>query len=408
MPVPVLSGILGFASVFIIIFFGNQDRAALSDVLKLCVLAVVLLTIVIFYLLSQQGKVKELPYFNFIFIGTYIGSFILIMVTKGRAELALWMSGGLIIAMLFNMYLGNMVIFNFIFFAGFVGKLDMESIVYLLIMGTVMCLLSNDMKRINTLGYTVVIILSIQIVLLFTINNFILKNSLNLAAVYSVLSSLTAIGFSYGIYSFYYKMAKIKMDNQFFDQLEQNLEYHSNSRPIKAPGRDEILDLEFPLIQRLKNYSMKVYKHSLLIGEQSGKAAKAVGADEYKAKAGGLYHEIGRIQNKQYVEEGVKLSKVYQLPGFIADIICQHNLKYGKPKSPEAAIVMLTISVMATKEYLEKYEKKVFGNLDAAGSVPIEKMVEKVFQMRLAKGSLDESGLTLKQYNKLKELFLHM
>ncbi len=67
---------------------------------------------------------------------------------------------------------------------------------------------------------------------------------------------------------------------------------------------------------------------------------------------------------------------------------------------------MIAISVIAAREYLEKTDKK-------SGAAPhepvsIEKIVDNVFQMRLTKGSLDESGLTLKQYNQLKGFFLHI
>jgi cyclic-di-AMP phosphodiesterase PgpH len=436
MPISFLCGILGFASVLIIIFYGHENRAALSTVLKLSVLSIVLLSIIIFYILSQHEKVKEQPYFYTVFIVTYIGSLLLILITKDRPEMTLWMAGGLIIAMFFNMYLGYMVTFSFIFFASFADGLELEFIVYLLILGTLMCMFSGYMKKVSTLGYTVVIILSLQLILIFIINNFILKNSLNIAAVYSLVSSLLSIGFSYGVYKYYIKKANLTLDNPMKEQDKKQKVIQNDKPAIKQKklkvnketdsenpiaqdevsvdhfgvaewNMDEILDLEFPLLQRLREYSMKVYKHSLLIGELSKKAAKAVGADELKAQAGGLYHEIGRIENKEYVEEGVKLAEAYHLPNIIADIIRQHNIKYEKPKSPEAAIVMITISIMATREYLEKVEKKPNENQQET-SVPIEKIVDNVFQMRLTKGSLDESGLTLKQYNKLKEFFLRM
>ncbi|MGB8453728.1 MAG: HDIG domain-containing metalloprotein [Anaerocolumna sp.] len=429
-PISLLCGIIGFASVLIIIFFGNEKGDSLSDVLKLCVLSIVLLSIIIFYISSQQ-ELKNLPHFYVIFAAAYTGSLFLIMITRGIPEMTLWMAGALIIAMLFNMNLGYIVTFHFIFLASFAGDLELEIIIYLLILGTFMCLLSGYMKKITTLGYTAVIVLSVQFILIVIINNFILKNSLNVAAVYSLVSSLLSIGFSYGIYSFYVKKTgstmKNPMEAQIMGQTElqtdeltlnrQDLEV-KNESASKSPvtissGADEwsleeILDLEFPLLQRLRQYSMKVYEHSLLISELSQKAAIAVGADEIITRAGGLYHEIGRIENKEYVEEGVKLAEANHLPRIIADMIRQHNIKYEKPKSLEAAIVMLTISVIATKEYLEKSEKKSGENQLLEVAVPIEKIVDNVFQMRLTKGSLDESGLTLKQFNKLKEFFLQI
>ncbi len=428
LPISSLGGILGILSVFVIVFFGRMNGVELTTVLKLCVLSIVLLFIALFYITYQ--KIKELPGFSIIFALIYICSLLIIMFTKERPELTVWMSGGLLIAILFNMYLGFFVMFNFILITSLAGGLDIEYIVYLLILGTFMCLLSGFMKRITTLGYTAIIILSMQLILIFIINNFIMQNSLNITALYSLVSSLVSIGFSYWMYTIYIKKTKPvlvtqgdepnlwkkesnDMNDSVFTESESNkltadnIAAEISAENTQAYNINEILDTEFPLLLRLKQHSIKVYKHSLLISEIASMAAKAVGADENKAKAGGLYHEIGRIENKEYIEEGVKLAEEYHLPAFIVDIIRQHNIKYEKPKSPEAAIIMITISIIATKEYLEKQEKS---NSDGKQSVniPIEKIVDNVFQMRLTRGSLDESGLTLKQYNQLKEFFLHM
>lgn len=448
-PISLLCGILGIVSVLIIIFFGHENRSSLPTVLKLSLLSIVLLSVIIFYVSSQYGKIYELPHFYAIFSLIYLGSLFLILLTKDRAELTLWMTGGLLTAMLFNMYLGYIVTFDFVFFASFAGGFQLEFIVYLFILGTFMCLLSGYMKKYSTLGYTAVIILSIQLILIFIINNFILKNSLNIAAVRSLASTLLSIGFSYGIYTVYTKKTGRAPEEQALpakgigtevlrslsgelsdtgiipemdvaeagvtetDVMEADVTGTDVDRcdtPEEKESRnlEEILDTEFPLLKRLEQYSQKVYRHSLLISDLSGKAAKAVGADEYKAKAGGLYHEIGRIENKEYVEEGIKLARAYHLPGVITDMIRQHNIKYEKPKSPEAAIVMITISIIATKEYLEKTESRAEESRQPGMRVPIEKIVDNVFQMRFSRGSLDESGLTLKQYHDLKEFFLHI
>lgn len=423
-PVSLLCGILGVLSVLIVIVFGYENGTPLSTVIKLSVLSVVLLAVVIFYILIQHEKVNEKPRFYLVFGILYLGSLLCILLVKNRPEVTIWMTGGLLTAMLFNMFLGYMVTFVLVFFASFAGGYQLEFIVYLFILGTFMCLLSGYMKKYATIGYTAVIILSMQLILIFVINNFILVKSLSITAVYSLLSTLTAIVISFLIYTVY------NSKNRELPAKEETAvsgSIHADAEDIRTAGdtvnvpdapenmaeRDtwtleEVLDIDFPLLKRLKECSEKVYRHSLLISELSQKAARAVGADEYKAKAGGLYHEIGRIANKEYVEEGIKLAEEYHLPGVISDMIRQHNIKYEKPRSPEAAIVMITISITATKEYLEKAEKSAAPDGQAVSAVPMGKIVDNVFQMRLSKGSLDESGLTLKQFNDLKEFFLHM
>jgi len=416
MPIQFLWGILGFLSVLMIVFFEYQKGTSLADTLKLCILSLVLISIMVFFILSQNMKVKDILFFNPILIGSYVVSLVLILITKGKVEIHVWMIGSLVIAMLFDMYLGYVFTYNLIFFASLVGELSIESIIYLFILGTIMCMLSNYMKKLSTVSYVIIIVLSIQIIFLFIINNFVILDTINVNAVYSVLSSLAVIGISCGGYYIYQK----KVINGFKQQeqligipnpsstYEDYTCFEQQEESIGTHNWDEILDLDFPLVQRLKQYSVKLYNHSLLISELSGRAAKDIGANEQKAKAGGLYHEIGRIENKQYVEEGVKLVEAYHLPIMITDIIRQHNLKFEKPKTPEAAIVMITVSVITTKEYLEKIATDTTSESNTVANVSIEKIVDNVFQMRLSKGSLDESGLTLQQYSKLKDFYLHM
>jgi cyclic-di-AMP phosphodiesterase PgpH len=425
-PISFLSIVLGFLSVLFIFIFGHRNGSSLSMVLKFSILSVVLLTLIMFYLVMQQDKIYKQRHFTLIFGTLYLGSLIGILFVFHKPAVTIWMMGGLLIAMFFNMYLGYMVTLALVVFASFAGGYDLEFIVYLLILGTLICLLSGYMKQYSTFFYSAVIILSIQIILLFVTNNFILAKSLNITAVYSLVSTLVTLLSSFFIYTVY-RIRKEKSEKEqagnksaaynvcFFDADSaktgdfpvdtKNFNVLSAADELKLK---EILDSDFPLLVRLKQHSEKVYKHSLYISELCERAAKAIGANELVAKAGGLYHEIGRISNKDYVEEGIKLAEEYHLPKVIMDIIRQHNIKYDRPKSPEAAVVMITISIIATKEYLEKAERNSAARGESVTPVSMKKIVENVFQMRLSKGSLDESGLTLKQYHNLKEFFLHL
>ena len=395
-PVQFLGGILGFLSVVLISFNGYQKGDSSSDILKIGILSLILITIIVFYIQSQQAIFRDIPYFNTIFIFLYLVSQLLVFFTKGEAELHLWMLGGLSVAMFFDVTLGYLITYNMIFMASFIGGLPIESIVFLLVVGTLICMLSNYMKNSSAIGYAVIVILSMQIVMLFIINSFVIKEVISVNAVYSVISSLMVIIGAVGSYSIYQKILHPHRDL-------------SSETAITLEGicsLEEILADDFPLFTRLKNSSSNLYKHSLLISEISGQAAKALGANELLAKAGGMYHEIGRLEGKQYVDEGVKLAEEYHLPIVVVDIIKQHNLKYDKPKTPEAAIVMMTVSFIATKDYLEKNKKSE--TKDDNAMISTDKIVDNLFQLRLSKGSLNESGLTINEFNLLKDFYLHL
>lgn len=412
--------ILGFLSAIMIVALGYVEGTTPIDILKLCILILVLLSITVFYIHSLNLKVEEFPYFKSLIIVCYFVSFLIAMLTRNNHEVHLWMVGGIVISALFSVHLGLIFTYNLIFFASFIGQINIEIVIYLLIVGTLMCLLSDFMKKLNTLGLTTIIVLSIQVTLLFIMNNFMLWETINIDAMFSLLSSVGVIGITYGIHYYYDKLIGTKRSNEGLDEIAVTLEGIGNpglpeldkmEEPVQLIDEDgnytleEILRLDFPLLERLKEYSLKFYNQSIEIGEISAKAAKAIHANEAITKAGGYYHQIGRLEGKQYVEEGIKLAQAYHLPQVISDIIFQHNMNYEKPKSPEAAIVMLTISIIAMKEYIIQLDKKEAGEGE---KISPEKIVNNVFQMRLTKGSLDQSGLSIKEYNILKDFYLHM
>jgi len=384
-------------------------------------LILVLLSITVFYIHSLNLKVEEYPYFNRIIIVSYFVSFLVAMLTKNNDELHLWMIGGIIISALFDMHLGMIFTYNLVFFASFIGNISLETIVYLLIIGTLMCLLSSFMKKLMTLSYSVIIVLSIQVTLLFIMNNFMLWDTINLNAVLSLLSSLIVMGLTFCLHALYDKIIHNKKYTENKNETAATLD---RAEMLDKHGTDssdnvtqlldengtytlnEVTKLDFPLLERLKEFSQKLYHQSLKVGEISAQAAIAIQADEGIARAGGYYHQIGRIVGKEYIKEGMKLAEAYHLPKVIIDMICQHNMNYDKPQTPEAAIVMLTISILSMKDYIQQLEKN--SGVNQSDKISFERIVNNVFQMRLAKGSLDQSGLSIRDYNILKDFYLHM
>ncbi len=165
---------------------------------------------------------------------------------------------------------------------------------------------------------------------------------------------------------------------------------------IQDTDYEILCSLENELLMKLKRYSESLYKHSLQIGELSAKAAKVIEADEMLARAGGLYHEIGRMNGKNYIEEGQRLADEYAFPKKLKDILREHNIKYDKPDSLEAVIVMLSDNVISTMEYIDSTGEQRF--------TPT-KVIDNIFQMRLEKGTFDLSGISLIEYKKLKEFY---
>lgn len=211
----------------------------------------------------------------------------------------------------------------------------------------------------------------------------------------------------------------------------------------------ELSNLNHPLLKRLSVEAPGTYHHSILVGNMAEAAAQAVGANSLLARVGCYYHDIGKLEKSEYfvenqmggenphnklapsmsalilinhVKKGMDLAIKYKLPKAIRDIMEQHHGKslmtffYNKamskkqieeinetdyrypgplPQSKEAAIVMLADSIEAASRTIKEPTHSRLKGL-------IEDMVDERFQA----GELDQSPLTLRDLQRIKESFL--
>ena len=165
-------------------------------------------------------------------------------------------------------------------------------------------------------------------------------------------------------------------------------------------GLSGVLEADYELLLRLQNYSGQLFVHSMRISSVSAQAARYMNGNVRLAQAGGLYHEIGRITGeKEYLEAGIKLMDQYEFPEELTAVIKQQSLHYGTPQSLEAAIVMFTDNIISTDEYLRRSGKRK--------AISDERLVNMVFESRISKGSLEESGMTKEDLDKLRQFYVN-
>lgn len=211
----------------------------------------------------------------------------------------------------------------------------------------------------------------------------------------------------------------------------------------------ELSNPNHPLLKKLLLEAPGTYHHSIIVGNLAEAGAEAVGASPLLARVGSYYHDIGKtkrpyffIENQitaenphdkiapglstliitSHTKDGAELGRKYKLPKEIIDIIQQHHgtslLAYfyhraledkkndklvdrdfrylgPKPQTKEAAVVMLADSVEAAVRSMEKAN---YGQVEAA--------VRKLIKEKLNDGQLDESDLTLRDLEKIREAFL--
>ncbi len=212
----------------------------------------------------------------------------------------------------------------------------------------------------------------------------------------------------------------------------------------------ELSDFNQPLLKRLMVDAPGTYHHSIIVGNLVENASELIGANSLLVRVGAYYHDIGKLKNPEYfaenqegllskhddltpsmsslilishVKEGVDLARKYKLHRPIINIIEQHHgtslihyfyrkalkenkaSKVGeekyrypgpKPRTKEAAIVMLADAVEATSRTVEEpsYER-------------LKNMVDKVINDRFIDGQLNDCDITLVNMHRIAESFAH-
>ena len=400
-------------------------------------LLILLLTFaIVFYLRLSMSSLLENGLTKAMIMASYLGSILFMYMVKQPNIQCFWMLGGLLVSMLIDYKLGLLMQFNLIFLMGIAFTQQLETVLQFFVMGALMSFLSSYLKQKSTVIYASIILLSTNITLAFIIHNFVfdIKKGYNyLGSLFSILAVLATAFFLCFLYDRFAlnliskrSKEKVSIGETILEDKKEDLELDPMEEKDQTDTKDPSSTIDHPnrmeeisninknnnsglgtsyellnqedneLLRQLEAVSPALYQHALTIGDLAGRAAKLIQADVMLAKAGGLYHEIGKIKKGNYIEEGLKIAEEYHFPAQLKAILKQHNIKYEKPTSIEAAIVMLADNVVSTIEYIEKTQNHKYTN---------NKIIDNIFQMRLDKGNLDKSNISVKDYKLLKEFF---
>ncbi len=213
----------------------------------------------------------------------------------------------------------------------------------------------------------------------------------------------------------------------------------------------ELLDLNQPLLRELAINAPGTYHHSLLVGNLAESGARAIGANTLLTRAGAYYHDIGKMEFKEYfienqsvgsenihnhltpsrsaeiivghISNGLLLADKYKLPPQIKAFIAEHHGKTRlmyflakaqreqgenvreeifrypgpKPQTKETAIVMLADVVEAATRSLEQPTPE-----------ELQETVRRMINVRVSEGDLDESPLTLRELTSIEQAFMRV
>jgi hypothetical protein len=212
-----------------------------------------------------------------------------------------------------------------------------------------------------------------------------------------------------------------------------------------------LCDCNHPLLERLKREAPGTMAHSMAVATLAEDAALAIGANPLRAKAGALFHDIGKLSMPQYftennpdsallhealnpqmsgiiirdhVKEGLALARQYRLCRFIRGVITSHHgddlvrffyrkaleeqkqggapvlesqFRYhgNPPKSREEGIINLADACEAASRSLRSPTKD-----------NITELVHNIIMMRVGEGQLRNSHLTTADLDKLEKSFV--
>lgn len=210
----------------------------------------------------------------------------------------------------------------------------------------------------------------------------------------------------------------------------------------------ELSDIHVPLLRELSERAPGTFQHSLQVSILASDAAAKIGGNIPLTRAGGLYHDIGKLKNPAYftenqggnnphmllqpeesariiirhVTDGIILAQKHSLPSTLIDFIRTHHglgmTKYfyitacnehpdveidpetftypgPNPWTKEQGLVMLADAVEASSRSLESYTEEA-----------IRQHVERIVDSIVDEGLLTNTPITFKDIQTIKAVFV--
>ncbi|MFC4388494.1 HD family phosphohydrolase [Gracilibacillus marinus] len=319
------------------------------------------------------------------------------------------------------------IVGSVVFNANIPGLLNMEVGIYFLITQLVsiylLAIVKDKAAIIKTgIGVACINLMTVSLFVLLSFEKYDWSDFL-LIGIYGFLSAIIATVLTIGLLPFFETGLGILSDSKLLT--------------LSSPNH--------PLLRKLLIEAPGTYHHSIMVANLSEASCEAIGANGLLARVAAYYHDLGKtirphyfIENQMgmknphdyldpcqsaeiilgHPSDGAKLLKKEKLPKEIIDVALQHHgttlLKYfyfkakekndkvseqdfryvgPKPKSKEAAVVSICDSIEAAVRSMKN-----------PSQVEIEKIVSAIFEDRILDGQLNDSTLTFKEIDQIKNV----
>ena len=220
---------------------------------------------------------------------------------------------------------------------------------------------------------------------------------------------------------------------------------------VSTSRLDELSNTNNPLLRKLELLAPGTFQHSLQVMNMSVSAVRAIRGDVALARAGALYHDIGKTENPQcfveneslvalddkskyhenlpplqsaldiirHVSDGEAIARREKLPQVVTDFILSHHgttrasFFYDKylsqggdpsrssefeykgfaPRTKEQVVVMICDSIEAASRTLKKYDAETY-----------DKFVEQIVSSKMAQGQFEQAEISLRELAVVKSV----
>ena len=451
------SVILIIFSCFFAFYISKSYQMTASRTIQFIVYTLGIEGTLLLYLNVYRERILNKPHAWWVIDCGFLASYYM-MLQPNAVNYSLWMIGVMCIASIVDFYFGIIVTHALICLSILTNIVSTETAMLQVVVATTIFICLRFLNKTSDLIYSCIILISITLTFLIIQEDFVLHSLKNVHTVYFIGTSIMVaiIGFLIKLYmgknegvqgqddSITSRTGKFicnrKLNNlqtmqqssvileevlatteesfiskEYIPEIigeskangisDKSREYipvidESKENGILDKSRANILgitDETHPLLIRLRNEAPKLYKHSMESAKLSKEAASIIGANKELAYAGSLYHEIGRLEGNDYISLGLYLLDLYCIPQEVKEVVKQHSYKSDLPKTREAAVVLLTDNILTTMEYLREIEKK---------NVTYDKIIEDIIFLRLNNKTLDDSGLSIQDFNRLREFYV--
>ncbi len=350
----------------------------------------------------------------------FVISVAFLMVFDAPMTFPFWTFGGLLILCAFRLRYGMFLNIYLLFIIGSMQEAPFTEVlliqfICLLLLGMVMPYAKSWKDGINVLISVAAVLVSIRIICYFSMEKTaIVEDIFSVAVVYTIVISAVLL------------LSKALRDsvilseaNDNFDFLEElaagveDLEeesYHFITEETKQEALAAFMEQEeavfpvmeediseqleqlclpeAPLLVELSERFPKAFLHARRVALFASEVAEYMeGVDELLVRCAGFYHEIGKLRGTKTLEGTLLVAQEQQFPERLIQVLREHTINGDKPTSKEAALIMLTDNICGMCEHLRKTQ---------SGKILVAKVIDRAINLRVTKGDLNQSGLTVK------------